>query len=94
MNRPYAAQVSASSQPVRQMLFVLLAALVTLVAVQQYGRWVAAQPDQHLLPSQTRLVDTARLNPASSRWVGPQTAQNIERVQATEAAPHAVSWVF
>jgi len=94
MNRPYAAQVSASSEPVRQVLFLVLAVLVTLVAVQQYGRWVAAQPDQHLLPSRTRLVDTARLNPASAQWVGPQTAQNIERVQSTEPAPHTQSWIF
>lgn len=94
MNRLNAAQASASSLPVRQALFVILAILVTLVAVQQYARWTAAQQQDLLLPPQVRLVDTAKLNPASAQWAGHEQLQGIERVQASEPEAKTQRWVF
>lgn len=94
MNRPQAAQASALSQSMRQALFLVLAALVTLLAVQQYASWAASQQQELLLPPQARLVDTAHLNPASAHWVGYKQSGNIERVQTSEPVEHIRSWVF
>ncbi|MBC2679201.1 hypothetical protein IFT75_13960 [Pseudomonas sp. CFBP 8758] len=94
MNRPQAAQASAQSQSMRQALFLVLATLVTLLAVQLYAGWASAQQQELLLPPQERLVDTAHLNPASAHWVGRQQSGNIERVQANEPVEHIRSWVF
>lgn len=94
MNRPQAAKASALSQPMHQALFLVLAVLVTLLAVQQYAHWVSVSQQGLLLPPQVRLVDTAHLNPASARWVGHGQTENIERVQASEPVEHIRSWVF
>jgi len=94
MNRPQAAQASALSQSMRQALFLVLAALMTLLAVQQYASWAASQQQELLLPPQERLVDTAHLNPASAHWVGYKQSGSIERVQTSEPVEHIRSWVF
>jgi len=94
MNRPQAAQAFALSQSMRQALFVVLAALVTMLAVQQYANWASSQQQELLLPPQERLMDTAHLNPASAHWVGHRQSGNIERVQASEPVEHIRSWVF
>jgi hypothetical protein len=94
MNRPQAAKASALSQPMHQALFLVLAVLVTLLAVQQYAHWVSVSQQSLLLPPQVRLVDTAHLNPASAHWVGHGQTENIERVQASEPVEHIRSWVF
>jgi len=91
MKRQSTAQESAFQLPTQQMLFVLLAVLVTLLGVQQFQRWSPAQ-SQHLLQPQVRSVATEQLNPVSSHTTdrGFQPMQGM----SAQALPDQPRWVF
>lgn len=94
MNRQRPAAVSVSTESVRQVLFVMLALLVTLLAGQQYQRWSQAQQHDLLLEPQARPVAAAQFTQASAKASGQAALYQVERSAEVVQAPNQPRWVF
>lgn len=94
MNRQRPAAVSVSTESVRQVLFVMLALLVTLLAGQQYQRWSQAQQHDLLLEPQARPVAAAQFTQASAKASNQAALYQVERSAEVVQAPSQPRWVF
>ncbi|RMQ48063.1 hypothetical protein ALQ04_02786 [Pseudomonas cichorii] len=93
MNSQHIAQLRISSLHIQQGLFLLLALLVTLIAVQQFQRWEQSREATHtqqqlvkVSTSYQSLMRTAQIN-----GQGPQPVDGL--VSADEVATPQ-KWIF
>lgn len=94
MNRQRLAAVSVSTESVRQVLFVILALLVTLFVGQQYQRWSQVQQHELLLEPQARPVAASQFAPASARASDQAAFYQVERSAEVAQLPNQPRWVF
>lgn len=94
MNRQRLAAVSVSNESVRQVLFVMLALLVTLLAGQQYQRWSQAQQHELLLEPQARPVAASQFIQASAKSSDQAALYQVERSAEVAQVPNQPRWVF
>lgn len=94
MNRQRLAAVSVSTESVRQVLFVILALLVTLLAGQQYQRWSQAQQHDLLLEPQARPVAASQFTQASAKASNQAALYQVERSAEVTEVPNQPRWVF
>ena len=94
MNRQRLAAVSVSTESVRQVLFVILALLVTLLAGQQYQRWSQAQQHELLLEPQARPIAASQFTQASAKASDQAALYQVERSAEVAQVPNQPRWVF